>query len=101
MPAKKTKWVMRAVPPLMTFATGMLALMSSGEGAAENATPFDIAMAGVIRNLGTDLLVRVSAEGTAEEVLVNPETDVARCLAAEVRKGTSVRPPRPSYWVRI
>lgn len=48
-----------------------------------------------------DLLVRVSGEGKAEEVLVKPETTVARCLAEGVRKGALIRPPRPSYWVRV
>ena len=48
-----------------------------------------------------DLLVRVSGEGKAEEVLVSPQTSVARCVAEEIRKGASVQPPRPSYWVRV
>jgi hypothetical protein len=48
-----------------------------------------------------DALVRVGAEGKAEEVLFGPDTAVARCVAPDFREATYPRPPQPSWWVRI
>jgi hypothetical protein len=48
-----------------------------------------------------DLLVRLSAQGKPEEILVEPATSVATCLSKDVRKGQFIKPPRESYWVRV
>jgi hypothetical protein len=51
--------------------------------------------------IGFDGLVRVGADGKAEEVLFGPETELARCVAPEFRDADYPRPPRPSWWVKI
>ena len=48
-----------------------------------------------------DVFVRVGAEGKAEEVLLAPETAVARCVAPEFRTAKYPLPPQPSWWVKI
>jgi hypothetical protein len=48
-----------------------------------------------------DGLVRIAAEGKAEEVVFGPETAVARCVAPDFREATYPRPPRPSWWVKV
>ena len=48
-----------------------------------------------------DALVRVGAEGKAEEILFRPETAVARCVAPDFRDATYPRPPQPSWWVNV
>lgn len=48
-----------------------------------------------------DGLVRISAEGKAEELLVSPDTAVARCIAPDLREAIYPRPPQPSWWVKI
>jgi hypothetical protein len=48
-----------------------------------------------------DVLVRVGAEGQAEEALFAPETAVARCVAPEFRSAKYPSPPQPSWWVKI
>ncbi len=48
-----------------------------------------------------DGLVRVGAEGKAEEVLFGPDTAVARCVAPDFREAVYPRPPQPSWWVKI
>jgi hypothetical protein len=48
-----------------------------------------------------EALVRVGAEGKAEEVLFGPETAVARCVAPTFRDQTYPRPPEPSWWVKL
>jgi hypothetical protein len=48
-----------------------------------------------------DGLVRVSAEGRAEETLFRPETAVARCVAPDFREATYPKPPQPGWWVKI
>ena len=48
-----------------------------------------------------DALLRVSSEGKTEEVLVSPETEIARCVAPELREASYPRPPRPSWWVKV
>jgi hypothetical protein len=46
-------------------------------------------------------LVRVGAEGKAEEVLFGPDTAVARCVAPDFREAVYPRPPQPSWWAKI
>ena len=48
-----------------------------------------------------DLLVRLAKDGSAEEVIVHPESKVGTCLGREVRTGKFLEPPQPSYWVRV
>lgn len=48
-----------------------------------------------------DGLVRIGAEGNAEEVLFGPDTAIARCVAPDFRDATYPRPPQPSWWVKI
>ena len=48
-----------------------------------------------------DALVRVGAEGKAEEILFRPETAVARCVAPDFGDATYPRPPQPSWWVNV
>jgi hypothetical protein len=48
-----------------------------------------------------EALVRVSADGRAEEVLFGPETAVAKCVAPVFRDQTYARPPEPSWWVKL
>ena len=48
-----------------------------------------------------DALVRVSSDGKAEEVLVSPETEIAKCVAPDFREASYPRPPRPSWWVKL
>ena len=48
-----------------------------------------------------DGLVRVSAEGKAEEVLFGPQTAVAGCVAPDFRSAKYPSPPQPSWWVKI
>ncbi|HEX4441498.1 MAG TPA: hypothetical protein VH854_15585 [Thermoanaerobaculia bacterium] len=51
--------------------------------------------------IGFDALVRVGADGKAEEVLFGPETAVARCVAPTFQDQTYPRPPEPSWWVKL
>jgi hypothetical protein len=48
-----------------------------------------------------DAFVRVGGGRTAEEVLVSPETAVARCVAPDFRDAAYPRPPAPSWWVKV
>jgi len=48
-----------------------------------------------------DALVRVGADGKAEEILFRPETAVARCVAPDFRDASYPRPPQPSWWVNV
>ena len=48
-----------------------------------------------------DALVRVGADGKAEEVVFGPETAVAKCVAPTFQDQTYPRPPEPSWWVKI
>jgi len=48
-----------------------------------------------------DGLVRVGAEGAAEEVVFGPETKLAQCVAPEFRDASYPRPPRPSWWIKV
>jgi len=48
-----------------------------------------------------DLVARIGAEGEVEDALVRPETEVARCLCAEVRKNRFSSPPEPGWWVQV
>jgi hypothetical protein len=47
------------------------------------------------------ILVRVSDEGKAEEVLVRPMTKVARCLKPRFVAAKHPKPPGPSWWVKM
>ena len=51
--------------------------------------------------LSFDALVRIGADGRAEEILFRPETAVARCVAPDFREADYPRPPRPSWWVKV
>jgi hypothetical protein len=51
--------------------------------------------------IGFDALVRVGADGKAEEVLFGPETAVAKCVAPTFQDQTYPRPPEPSWWVKL
>ena len=51
--------------------------------------------------IGFDALIRVGADGKAEEVLFGPETAVARCVAPTFQDQTYPRPPEPSWWVKL
>ena len=48
-----------------------------------------------------DALVRVSSEGKAGEVLVSPETAIAKCVAPDFRDARYPRPPQPDWWVKV
>jgi len=47
------------------------------------------------------LLIRVAANGKPATILLEPETNVARCLRDSVRGDQYPKPPRPSYWVHV
>jgi hypothetical protein len=47
------------------------------------------------------VLVRVSASGRPEEVLVRPATKVALCLRPSFASATFPKPPGPSWWVKM
>ncbi len=51
--------------------------------------------------IGFDAVVRISRSGEAEEVLVGPETAVARCVAPELSAAKFPGPPQPSWWSRV
>ena len=51
--------------------------------------------------LSFDAYVQVGEKGAAEDVLFDPETDVARCAAPEFRGAKYPSPPQPSWWVKI
>ena len=55
----------------------------------------------VEERISFDVLVRVGAEGEAEEVLISPETAVARCVAPAFRDAVYPRPPQPSWWIKV
>jgi len=48
-----------------------------------------------------DMLIRVAANGKPATILLNPETNVARCLRDSVRGDEYPKPPRPGYWVHV
>jgi len=48
-----------------------------------------------------DALVRVGAEGKAEEVLFGPDTAIAKCVAPTFQDQAYPRPPEPSWWVKV
>jgi len=48
-----------------------------------------------------DALIRVGADGKAEEVVFGPETAVAKCVAPTFQDQTYPRPPEPSWWVKV
>jgi hypothetical protein len=47
------------------------------------------------------ILVRISAEGRAEEVLIRPSTKVSRCLKGRFVSAEYPKPPGPSWWVKM
>jgi hypothetical protein len=47
------------------------------------------------------ILVRVSAEGKAEEVLARPLTRLARCLRPRIMSAVHPKPPEPSWWIKL
>jgi hypothetical protein len=47
------------------------------------------------------VLVRVGAEGKAEEVLAQPPTKVALCLKPLFAAAKNPKPPGPSWWVKM
>jgi hypothetical protein len=47
------------------------------------------------------VLVRVSAVGEVEEVLVKPSTNVAACLQGKLKGWKVGRPPQADSWVRL
>ena len=48
-----------------------------------------------------DALVRVSAEGKADEVLFGPQTEIAKCVAPDFRDARYPSPPQPDWWVKV
>ena len=48
-----------------------------------------------------DALIRVGADGKAEEVLFGPDTAIAKCAAPTFQDQTYPRPPEPSWWVKL
>jgi hypothetical protein len=48
-----------------------------------------------------DALIRVGADGKAQEVLFGPETAVAKCVAPTFQDQIYPRPPEPSWWVKL
>jgi hypothetical protein len=48
-----------------------------------------------------DALIRVGADGKAEEVVFGPETAVAKCVAPTFQDQTYPKPPEPSWWVKV
>jgi hypothetical protein len=48
-----------------------------------------------------DALLRVNAEGKADEVILRPETSVARCVEPDFRGAVYPRPPQTSWWVKV
>jgi hypothetical protein len=48
-----------------------------------------------------DLVMQLKRNGTVQQVLVNPSTSVARCLAPHVARGKFKKPPKRRYWVHI
>ena len=51
--------------------------------------------------IGFEAVVRVGRSGEPEEVLVAPETAVARCVAPELTAAKYPAPPQPSWWMRV
>jgi hypothetical protein len=47
------------------------------------------------------ILVRVGADGKAEEVLSRPLTKVARCLRPRIVSAVHSKPPEPSWWAKL
>jgi hypothetical protein len=47
------------------------------------------------------VLIRVSASGKPEEVLVKPPTKVALCLRPSFVSAAGPKPPAPSWWVKM
>jgi len=47
------------------------------------------------------VLVRVDSTGNAEQVLVQPETRVSRCLKPVFASKKHPKPPGPSWWVKM
>ena len=48
-----------------------------------------------------NVYVQVGEKGKAEDVLFDPETAVARCVAPDFRDAKYPSPPQPSWWVKI
>lgn len=48
-----------------------------------------------------DLVMQLKRNGTVQQVLVNPPTAVARCVAPHVARGKFKKPPKRRYWVHI
>src|SRR5206468_10180166 len=48
-----------------------------------------------------DLLIRVAANGKPATILLEPETNVGRCLRDSVRGDEYAKPPRAGYWVHV
>ncbi len=46
-----------------------------------------------------DLVAKVASDGSLEDVMVGPETKVARCLRDRMPRSGYPTPPRPHYWV--
>jgi hypothetical protein len=51
--------------------------------------------------LSFNAFVQVGEKGEAEDVLFDPETDVARCAAPDFRGAKYPSPPQPSWWVKV
>ena len=48
-----------------------------------------------------DIFLRLNADGKIAEVLVYPETAMAKCSAAAMLNGQFTAPPHGDYWVNI
>ncbi len=57
--------------------------------------------AGKQEQIGFEAVIRIGRSGEAEEVLVGPETAVARCVVPELGAAKYPGPPRPSWWSRV
>ena len=49
----------------------------------------------------TMLILRVSAKGAVQQMMVVPETASDACLRPKLEKAAFSPPPRPEYWVRV
>ena len=48
-----------------------------------------------------EVFVRLGESGDAEEVVLSPETAVARCVERDFRDAKYPHPPKPSWWIRV
>lgn len=47
------------------------------------------------------ILLRIGADGTAKEILLDPETKFGACVRDALVHGKFLPPPRPDYWVGV